>query len=214
MHIRFNDDIMFVPESYLIRREGAEALARIAPGIRAVNRFIESAEITGHTAPAPPGVAFETWNRVNPWQLSSNRATAVTMFLDRGNDEQRLPGLRMVDSDKFQSIGHGPYQPHYDPTDLEANRGNRRVEIILTRNEYAPDDTASMLDMLQYDYMFPILTDGPLGGRQVSPDFGDRNKQILNRIQERYGMGNEIFEPQPPAPTDGRRFDFTIPAIP
>ncbi|MCL2755059.1 MAG: hypothetical protein FWD35_05025 [Oscillospiraceae bacterium] len=203
LHIRFNDDIMFFPESYELRREGAEALTRIAPGIRAMNRFIASAEVQGHTAPTPPGVSYASWNRIDPWYLSSMRAVTVTQLLDGR--------LRMVDSDKFTSAGHGPYQPHYA---MEENTRNRRVEIVLTRSEYEPQDTQSILDVLQYDYQFPLIADGPLGGRQPHPDFIDRNKKLLSEIQMKYGVDERIFERPNPSPGDGRGFDFLIPAIP
>jgi chemotaxis protein MotB len=206
MHIRFNDEIMFDAESSELRPQGQAALRQIAPGIQAVNRFIASAEVAGHTAPAPPGVNPERWGVTNPWVLSGARATNVTVFLD---------GINMVDSDKFVSKGHGPHDPHYAVDNEQSNRRNRRVELILTRNEFAPDDTPSMLDTLMYDYLFPLLPPGgPLTGRQPSPGFIDSNQQVWNRIKDLYKIDEEIFEPPAPTPSDGRGFDFRIPTIP
>ncbi|MCL1881709.1 MAG: OmpA family protein [Oscillospiraceae bacterium] len=205
MHIRFNDEIMFEPESYTLLPQGQAALATIAPGIRAINRFIANAEVAGHTAPAPPGVS--SWGDMNHWRLSANRATAVTIYLD---DE-----LNMVSSEKFLPVGHGPFNPHYPTETVSSNDRNRRVELILSRNEYMPENTVAMLDMLEFDYLFPLITTGPHGNRRPCPTTIDRNQHIYQLIRERYGSAlDQVFEVPEPTPGDGRGFDFAIPTIP
>jgi chemotaxis protein MotB len=209
MHIRFDDDIMFDPESAALRQSGMDALRRLAPGISAINNFIEDVEVAGHTAPPPPGVNPARWGATNPWVLSTTRATNVTVFLDSV--------LRMVDSHKFMPTGHGPHNPHYDTTNEESNRRNRRIELILTRSDYNPDDTPSMLDMLMYDYMFPILPGGPLNNRQPCPDAINRHDHIWHRLMEQYRIrdgGESLSAPQAPTPSDGRGHDFSIPTVP
>lgn len=206
MHIRFDSDVMFAPESAVIRPQGQDTLLRFASGIRAINPFIATAEVQGHTAPAPPGVNPRYWGVANPWQLSSDRASVVTQLLDHQN-------VQMVDSHKFLSTGHGPHNPHYD-TSGDSNNRNRRVELILTRSEYRPEDTPAMLDMLMYDYLFPLMPGGPLEGRQPCPDTIDAHQQILLSILNMNNVGEEIFEAPEPSPTDGRGFDFSIPTLP
>jgi hypothetical protein len=119
----------------------------------------------------------------------------------------------MVDSRKFVAAGFGPHKPHYDVA--TANNKNRRIELIITRNEFAPEDTPSMLDMLKYDYMFPVLSGGPLNGRQPCPASIDQNQQIYNHIVGRHGFTErELAQPPAPSPSDGRGFDFSVPTIP
>jgi len=209
MHIRFNDDIMFNPESADLLQSGTHALRLIAPGLNAINQFIENVEVAGHTAPPPPNVNAANWSRINPWVLSTMRATTVTVFLDSQ--------LRMVDSHKFIPTGHGPHNPHYDTSHEESNRRNRRIELILTRSDYNPDDTPSMLDLLMYDYLFPIIPGGPLNSRQPDPEAIDRHQQIWDRIMQLYRVrdgGESLFAPPPPTASDGRGHDFSIPTVP
>jgi chemotaxis protein MotB len=202
MHIRFDDDILFNAESAELLEHGARALGVIAPGIRAINDYIAGVDVQGHTAPAPPGTS--RWGIENSWVLSSSRAANVTRYLD--------DVLRMVNHEKFRPMGYGGTNPHY-PVETENHR-NRRIELVLTRSDYSPDETPNILDMLQFDYLFPIIANGPLDRRQPSPGMRDRDKQILDEILEELGVGHEIFEAPPPTPGDGRDFDFSIPMLP
>ncbi|MCL1831790.1 MAG: flagellar motor protein MotB [Oscillospiraceae bacterium] len=209
MHIRIDDEIMFrAGESELLQR-GRDTLTKIAPGISVMNPFIENVEVAGHTAPVPPGISPDKWNIGNPWDLSSARASSVTRFLDGS--------LRMVDSDKFRTSGHAGYQPYYPVTPLEQNFRNRRVELIITRNDYSPESTTNMIDRLVYDYRFPLLPGGPLDSREPTPEAIDNHQQILNALKSRHNFNDEIFE-SPGVPIEpeekGREFDFVIPTLP
>jgi chemotaxis protein MotB len=206
MHIRFDDEILFRAESSDLLEAGAQVLRLISPGIQAINRFIENVEVAGHTAPPPPGVRLSNWGVTNPWVLSSARATNVTVYLD--------DVLRMVDSNKMRPTGYGPWNPHYDHTNEQSNRRNRRIELVLTRSDFMPDDTPGMLDMLQYDFLLPILPGGPLNFRQPCPSSIDRDEAIWNEMRNRQIPVDDLFVPPAPTPGDGRGFDFVLPTLP
>jgi len=176
IHIRFDSDIMFGGNSYALLPEGRDALRRLAPGIRAFNELVASLHVEGHTAPLPPGVT----GGVNDWILSSMRSATVVDYLDFG--------LRMVDSEKFMTAGKAQWAPYYDV--LTANERNRRVELVLTRNEYRPDDTSVMIDTFNYDYNMGMTPGDQIGGRTPNPNSHDRVDQIAIRILDKYGLSS------------------------
>jgi chemotaxis protein MotB len=182
MHIRFDSDVMFAPGSPELLNPGRIALNTIAPGIAAVNDFIQNVYIEGHTAPAPDGGPFLFTDQ----GLSQDRALAVHTHLTLGRREI------MVDANKYKTVGHGPWQPHYQPiTEEETNRKNRRVELVITRNDFNPEDTPLVLDMLTYDYKIPAIPGSPLDGRAPEPGNFPRHAEILKNIKQRHGISDD-----------------------
>jgi hypothetical protein len=140
---------------------------------------------------------------VNDQALSAGRAVTVTNHLDFGQN--------MVDYDKFISKGFGSASPHY-PIDTEtSNARNRRVELVLTRNDYVPEDTPLIVAKLTYDYMMVPAPGGPIDGREREPGEFARDQQIRNRIFEKYNVDPDIF--RGPAEVRGE-FGPSIPGIP
>ncbi|MCL2036866.1 MAG: OmpA family protein, partial [Oscillospiraceae bacterium] len=177
----FDSDIMFGPDSYQLLPEGRRVLNTIVPGIRAINDYIATVEVEGHTAPLPPGQSGGT----NDWQLSGMRAATVVTYLDGWH--------KMVDEDKFTIAGFGPHRPHYSLESEETRARNRRVELVITRNNYSPENTNRMIDLLTYDYRLGGIPMGPDEGRQPQAGDFDRGRQIRNRIMEKYGVDDGVF---------------------
>ena len=198
LHIRFDSDIMFAPDSYELLASGRRALNLISPGIRAVNDFISSVEVAGHTAAVPAGMR----SGIHDWFLSSQRAVTVTNYLDFW--------VRMVDSEKFQTAGYGQYRP-IKPNDIEDNRSqNRRVELVITRNEHLVERTAEVIDMLNHDYR---LGASPGGGRQ-GQTAEEQVNQIRNNLYSRYGVTEEDAAESAKPPSTPGRWGPMIPGIP
>ncbi len=135
IHIRLNNAIMFEGDSAVLLKSGMEALKEITPGIKAIGDYIKTIRVQGHTA--------KGLSAINDWDLSSARACSVTKFLDF---------QVIVDSEKYIAEGRGPYDPIADNDTEEGRQENRRVELIITRNELAVSDSAIIQDILQYDY--------------------------------------------------------------
>jgi len=190
--IRFNDDIMFDADSFDLLPAGRDALNIIAPGISAINDYIESVQVAGHTAPT------SGTGGVNDWFLSGMRSVSVLNHLDFGR--------RMVESDKFEFSGYGQYKPHYSTVTMAENARNRRVELVITRNDYQPEFTSVVMDTLEFDYRLGPI---PGGSRKPTPAELDRQKQIEEAIRERYG-NIEIPEAQAPE----NEFGPSIPKLP
>lgn len=91
--------------------------------IIATNNF--KIEVAGHTDDFPVS------NPVYPtnWELSSARAAQVARFLIQAGK---------LEPARFSVIGFSSYHPTAPNTSLENRTRNRRVEIIITRNEYKP----------------------------------------------------------------------------
>lgn len=91
--------------------------------IIAANRY--RIEVSGHTDDFPISNSLYPTN----WELSTARAARVARYLiQTGNLE---PG-------RFSVIGHAAYQPTLPNTTPENKARNRRVEIVITREEYRP----------------------------------------------------------------------------
>jgi chemotaxis protein MotB len=96
-----------------------DALAKII----AANNY--KIEVSGHTDDFPINSQAYPTN----WELSTARAARVARYLIQvGNLE---PG-------RFTVLGHAAYQPTLPNTTLSNKAKNRRVEIVITREEYKP----------------------------------------------------------------------------
>jgi chemotaxis protein MotB len=197
LHIRFESDVMFRPDSYELTSSGITALNAIIPGINAVQDYIASVKVEGHIAGQPGG----TRSTIDDWFLSSMRAVAVTNYLDIMRN--------MVHSDKFTSTGKGPWDP-FASNDAESTRAqNRRVELVITRNNHQPNDTGVIKSVLMHDYKLGHI----VGGEDVTrfPPAGDvdRNTKIRERMEQLYGVNADTGRPV----DEGRDFDFPIPGF-
>lgn len=83
--------------------------------------------VVGHTDSYPISTPMFPSN----WELSAARATAVARYLIKAG--QLNPG-------RFSAIGKSMYQPAASNDTLANRYLNRRVEIFITRNEYAPPE--------------------------------------------------------------------------
>jgi len=124
VQIRFNEAVLFPRGDYKLNDAGRALLTRLGtflagaykPGVRRI-------QVEGHTdnTPFPPYKANSY--PANNWQLSSARATEVTLFLI----EQRggLP------AELFSSTGYADHRPIADNADDAGKARNRRVEVEL-----------------------------------------------------------------------------------
>lgn len=176
MRIRFDDDIMFAPDSAELLPSGRRALNLISTPVSRMNDYIESVVVEGHTAGVPQGMA----RGIIDWNLSSMRASNVTDYLDYFRN--------MVDSEKFQTAGFGQYKPIESNEQEETRRKNRRVELVITRNEFEVDRTAEVIDIISYDYGLGVVPGGEIKPR---PGEHDQTERIRQMLYDRYGIIDE-----------------------
>lgn len=170
--IRFDDDVFFDSNSYVLKEEGREVLSGIGRGLKAAQDFILTCSVTGHTA--------EAISAVNDWELSSLRACSVVNYM-----EYRT----FLPSQKFRSRGYGCTEPIADNSTLEGRAKNRRVEILLVENKVEGGYTSEeMQDIWMHDYQLPTEQFDPDGNHnEDNPKLPDGSTQlIIDSIEERF----------------------------
>ena len=161
--IRFNNTIMFDGNSAVLKEEGKQVLNKFMPGIKAVNKYIKSCEVSGHTAKAV--------SEVNDWDLSAARASSVVKYMDYN---------RCVDSEKFTVEGKACYTPIADNSTAEGRAANRRVEIMIVRAQLDTTSQAVIDDILKYEYRLNGANTDPYERNEDTSS--DVNSDVVNEI--------------------------------
>lgn len=169
--IRFDNTILFDGNSAVLKEEGKQAMNKIMPGIRAVNEYVKSCSVSGHTAMAI--------SEVNDWDLSAARASSVVKYADYN---------KMLDSPKFTVEGKACYSPIAENDTDEGRAQNRRVEMMIVRDDLDMTSQAVIDDILKYEYR--------LNGTPSDPyDENDKEKpdvdnsvvdQIIDNLESKY----------------------------
>ena len=171
INIRFDNSIMFDGDSAILKDSGKKALRTVMPGIKAIGNYIKSIRVQGHTA----AVAFSA---VNDWDLSSARACSVTKYMDFNV---------VVDSDKYITEGRAQYDPIASNDTEEGRAQNRRVELVITRNEIEAENTAIIQDTLMYDYGIEYSHTDVIDRTDVYGGTSDDTvKQIVDNLDGKY----------------------------
>lgn len=136
--LRFDSQVFFDGDSYWLKQEGKKLLDDISPAIRAIQSSIRMVTVTGHTSVGS--------SMISDWTLSSQRAYSVTNYLD---DPGKIP---MVESHKYRTKGCGNTEPYYSNDTPEGRRKNRRVEMVMLKEDLDLTDPDVIRDMLEHDY--------------------------------------------------------------
>ena len=197
INIRFNNSIMFDGDSAVLKESGKQALGLVMPGLKAIGDYIKTIKVQGHTAAG--------FSAVNDWDLSAARACSVLKFMDF---------KRIVDSEKYIEEGRAQYDPVM-PNDTEAHKQeNRRVELVITRNEISTADTPIIEDMLLYDYGISNAQVDSIDRRD--PEGGvtdDTIQQIISGLDSKYA-GIESGEETQDDDSMGPSFSIPVSEIP
>lgn len=144
IYLKFRDNIFFNGDSDVLLPEGEEILGKMSVGIHAVEDKILGVKVAGHTADSEYSVCDD-------FTLASGRAVSVVNF---------LKSIDMVEPKKLMVEGYGEYRP-IAPNDTEENRSkNRRVEIIIIRNDVDLTDPEVIREFVEMEF----------GADYVAPD--------------------------------------------
>jgi len=160
--LKFRDNVFFNPDSDVLRQEGKDILTGISGGIKAVDKYILGIRVNGYTAEAENST-------VNDRDLSTGRANAVLKYLE---------ALNIVENAKYSASGYGKYRP-VAPNDTEENRRlNRRVEIIIARNDvdYSNPDVIKEFFEVEYGTNFVV----PSKDESLGPQSGETSTDASN----------------------------------
>lgn len=136
VYLKFRDNIFFAANSPVLLDEGKQVLSDISAGIAAVESQILGIKINGYTAEAAA-------SKVDEWDLSSGRSNAVLKY---------LRSLEICPIEKMSSSGFGKYRPVAENETEEGRRQNRRVEIIIARNDADYSDPQVIKELLEMEF--------------------------------------------------------------
>ncbi len=141
VYLKFKDQVFFSGDSDVLLNEGKKVLTNLGKGIKAVDNKIMLVKVCGHTAVYPNSPKDDTF-------LSTGRASSVANYL---RDNNIIPAKKIV------ATGYGPYRP-IAPNDTEANRAkNRRVEIVIVRNDADMTNQDVINELLELDFGTEIV---------------------------------------------------------
>ena len=117
--IRFMDDMLFEPNSAILKTRDQEIIDFVGSGIKSVQEQTVAINIVGHTAAIPNNPDYAVSDR----RLSTERANAVLM---RFEDEIGIDPMKLF------ATGYGKWKPIATNETPEGQSQNRRVEILLS----------------------------------------------------------------------------------
>lgn len=117
--IRFMNNMLFEPNSAVLKPADREILRFVGNGIKSVQGDCKEISIHGFTASVPDNPNYP----VNEWLLSSNRANAVLVYFD---------DVVGIDETKMTATTWGKNHPFASNLTEESRAKNRRVEILLS----------------------------------------------------------------------------------
>ena len=121
------DAVMFAPDRAELTKNGIEIVHAFGPVLRSAPNDIM---VEGHTNTVPVAPKYYP----SEWELSSARASAVV---------RRLVENEAIAAKRLSATGWADQRPLIPGTSAEANRVNRRVEIVIGTT--LPPDDASLL---------------------------------------------------------------------
>lgn len=158
IYLKFRDNIFFSGDSEVLLQEGKDILSRMSDGIRAVDDKIMGVKVSGHTAESQ-------YSKVDDYTLASGRSVSVVNYL------KSIEAVD-VDSGKLVTQGFGQYRP-IAPNDTEENMSkNRRVEIIIVRNDVDLTDPAVIDEFMKMEFGTDYVTPDNFLPTQDSQDNG------------------------------------------
>jgi chemotaxis protein MotB len=121
--ISFKDQIFFDGESSVLKKEGKDILDIFVNILGNANDIIQEINVLGHTSQAAPGQP----NRIyTDRMLASNRSTEVIVYLQAKGT---------ISPEKLVQTSFGQYRPIASFETSEGRAKNRRVELIITKND-------------------------------------------------------------------------------
>lgn len=154
VYMRFRDNVFFAGDSAVLLQEGKDILNGIAPGLAAVEDKIARLIVTGHTA-------YVATSPINDWNLAADRAFSVNDYIEK---------MAVLPSGKLELRSYGSHRPVADNSTEEGKRLNRRVEIILLRNDVDWTNPKIINDYLNMEFGYDVIDPDLIAGEEPAAD--------------------------------------------
>jgi len=168
IYLKFRDKIFFAPDSDVLLDTGKDVLSDICGGLSDIDDKILSIKVSGHTAQA---LTSDT----NEWDLSSGRADAVVNY---------LISLNVSDSSKYSATGYGKYRPVADNNSDEGRLQNRRVEIVIIRNDADFSDQKVLDELFKLEFGSNYLQSVDPEGNSRDPELDENAAGAVNQLND------------------------------
>lgn len=172
INIRFNNSVLFAPDSAELTREGQQIILKMSAFLSAVEESIQRVTVNGHTAKA--------FSNSNDWDLSADRACSVVKLMEFNRV--------FADSDRYRVGGFGPTEPIADNSTEEGRAENRRVEMVILKSDADMTNPEVLKDLLKFGYGFNMEQFDPFGNNtsNVPKLPSDSAQAIIDSIESRY----------------------------
>lgn len=184
MYIRFQNDMFFEPDRYVLRSDSVESVNFIAQGLKMFESGIRTINVCGHTAKTD-----RVNSGISDWRLSGERASTIAIVLE---------DTAGITEEKIQVTGYGSNYPVANNDTEEGRRLNRRVELIVIGN--SSSSQADLYQGMTSEYggvqQSGNLEGALLGGEDETQDSG-------NRLEEIPLSGQSIDAATTSVPSDG-----------
>lgn len=149
VYIRFKNDLLFDPDSAVLRENSRDMLDALGVMLNARHDDIMAIYINGHTAQAANSL-------INDRILSSSRADNVAIYLEENCG---------IEPKKLICRGYGKYYPIAENSTKEGREQNRRVDMIILGSDFqaAEGDLDSVETM---DPLAPVQMPGDMAPGQ------------------------------------------------
>ena len=157
VYIRFDNNIFFDGDSWVLRQESLPVLDFLGDALVAVEDQIFIVRVNGHTAAIPGAENYH----ISDWTLSGERASQVIIYLEENKG---------FNPKKLMCNGYGKNYPIDSNDTPEGRAKNRRVEIMILGNSFDKNNPEDLYEILSHLVRAEILTDNTSGSDIINAE--------------------------------------------
>lgn len=179
VYIRFDNNIFFDGDSYVLRKESYPILDFLGDCLKNLEDQIFVTRVNGHTAAIPGAENYH----ISDWTLSGERASQVVIYFEENNG---------LNPKKLMCNGYGKNYPIENNDTPEGRAKNRRVEIMVLGNSFDKDNPEDLYAMLSHLVSAELFEDNSSGSDILNSDkaHSDDNPQSISVPEEELKVGS------------------------
>ncbi len=156
VYIRFDNNIFFDGDSYVLREASYPILNFLAASLKNLEDQIFVTRVNGHTAAIPGAENYH----ISDWTLSGERASQVVIYFENQG----------LNPKKLMCNGYGKNYPIESNDTPEGRAKNRRVEIMVLGNSFDKDNPQDLYAMLTHMVSAELFPDTTSSAEVINSD--------------------------------------------